>query len=129
MDAPVSHMPAVQLRRHPRVKVSAPFPCSFARVGLKKWLAAERDGLGIVYDLSPKGARVMTQAAIHPGDRIAISLHLPNQASPMFVDLAIVRWGKDQTFGVEFDQCSHVADMRLRKYLQQASRHALPSAS
>jgi hypothetical protein len=61
----------------------------------------------------------MTEAVITPGDRIAISLRLPQQASATFVELATVRWGKNQTFGVEFGDLSPVADMRLRKFLSR----------
>lgn len=113
-----------QLRKYPRVRVSAPFPCSFTRIGLKKWLAVERGGLGVVFDVSTKGARVMTEAAITPGDHIAISLRLPNQVSSMFVELATVRWGKEQTYGVEFEDLSPIADMRLRKFLTRLSKSA-----
>ena len=113
-----------QLRRHSRLRVSAPFPCSFARVGLKKWLTPDRNGLGIVYDVSPKGVRVMTEAPINPGDQIAMSLRLPNQVSSMFVESATVRWGKDQTFGVEFEDLSPVAEMRLRKFLTRIAKPA-----
>jgi hypothetical protein len=127
-STPARGQAATQLRKHPRTRVSAPFPCSFARIGLKKWFAAERGGLGVVYDVSTKGARVMTEAAITPGDHIAISLRLPNQASSMFVDLATVRWGKEQTYGVEFEDLSPVADMRLRKFLTRLSKSA-PSLS
>ena len=117
---------AIQLRKHPRLRVLAPFSCSFARVGLKKWRAVERGGLGVVYDVSPKGARVMTEAVITPGDQIAISLRLPNQVSPMFVELATVRWGKEKTYGVEFENLSSVAGMRLQKFL---NHHATPVPS
>ncbi|HSA62535.1 MAG TPA: PilZ domain-containing protein [Nitrospiraceae bacterium] len=120
---------ATQLRRFPRVRVSAPFPCSFARIGLKKWLAVERAGVGIVYDVSTKGARVMTEAVITPGDQIAISLRLPNQVSSMFVELATVRWGKEQTYGVEFEALSPIAGMRLQKFLNRQSNSVpIPSA-
>jgi c-di-GMP-binding flagellar brake protein YcgR len=115
---------ATQLRKHPRVRVSAPFPCSFARVGLKKWLAVERGGLGVVYDVSMHGARVMTETAINPGDQIAISLRLPNQAASMFVELATVRWGKEQTYGLEFEDLSPIADMRLQKFMNCQSKSA-----
>jgi hypothetical protein len=129
MEYRVTHGQAVtQSRRHPRVRVSAPFPFSFARVGLKKWLSPERSGVGVVYDVSRKGARVMTEAAMHPGDQLAIRLHLPNQIPCMLVERAVVRWGKDQTYGVEFHRYSSVADMRLRKFLQQASI-AVPASS
>jgi hypothetical protein len=95
-------------------------------VGLKKWLSVERYGLGVIFDLSPRGARVMTEVAINPGDHIAISLRLPNQTSAMLVEEATVRWGNNQTYGVEFNRFSTVADMRLRKFLHQAST---PSSS
>ncbi len=130
MSSTLEHGRAIgQLRRHSRVRVSAPFPCSFARIGLKKWLTVERGGLGVVYDVSAKGARVMTEAAIVPGDQIAISLRLPNQVSSMFVELATVRWSREQTYGVEFDDLSPVADMRLKKFMNRLSKSAPKSAA
>ena len=104
-----------------RVRVPAPFPCSYARVGLKKWLTPERKGLGIVYDVSEKGARLMSEATFGPGDQVALSLSLPNQAASTFVDVAIVRWGQDHTFGLEFATLSQVAAMRLRKFVDRQS--------
>jgi hypothetical protein len=55
------------------------------------------------------------------GDQLAISLSLPNQAASTFVDVAIVRWGQDQTFGLEFETLSQVASMRLRKFVDRQS--------
>lgn len=46
---------ATELRRYPRIRVQAPFACSFARLGLQRWAAAERSGLGVVLDVSLKG--------------------------------------------------------------------------
>lgn len=109
-------------RRSLRLRVPAPFPCSFALVGLKKWLTSERQGVGVVYDVSEQGARVMTEAAIHPGDHLAIDLRLPNQLSSMFVDLATVRWGKNQTYGLQFEGLSAVAGMRLKKFLMRLAK-------
>jgi len=121
-NRPLAHgMTFPQSRKHTRIRMSTPFPCSFTRVGLNKWLAVERDGLGVVYDVSGSGARLMTEAGITPGDQIAISLRLPRQAASLFVELATVRWEKNQTYGVEFDDLSPVADMRLRKFLARLS--------
>ena len=36
----------VELRRYPRYRVSAPFPCAFSLLGLKRWTAVDRNGLG-----------------------------------------------------------------------------------
>ncbi len=116
----VSGQSAPQLRKYPRVRVSAPFPCSLARVGLLRKGAVEQ-GLGIVYDVSTKGARVMTEAVITPGDRIAMSLRLPNQAASMFVETATVRWGKEQTYGVEFERLSPSDNKHLETFMNHQS--------
>ena len=109
-----------QLRKYPRVRVAAPFPCSLARVGLLRKGVVEQ-GLGIVYDVSAKGARVMTEAVITPGDRIAMSLRLPNQAASMFVETATVRWGKEQTYGVEFERLSPNDNKYLETFMNHQS--------
>ena len=119
---------APQLRKHPRVRVSAPFPCSLARVGLQRRGAVEQ-GLGIVYDVSAKGARFMTEAVITPGDRIAMRMRLPNQASSMFIETATVRWGKEQTYGVEFDGLSPHDNKHLQTFMNHQARPVQPLAN
>ena len=107
------------LRRHPRLRVQAPFACSFARIGLQRWSAAERTGLGVVLDVSLQGARVMSPVSMNPGDQLAVSLRLPDQPAMMNVD-ATVRWGNQHTFGLEFAAVSQPAETRLRKFLSRA---------
>lgn len=108
-----------ELRRHPRIRVPVPFACSFARIGLQRWLAAERGGLGVVLDVSLNGARVMSSASMNLGDQLTISLRLPDQTTTMNVD-ATVRWGNRHTFGLEFTAISQPAETRLRKFLSRA---------
>jgi hypothetical protein len=112
------------LRRHPRVRISAPFPCSFVLVGLNRRHVVKQGDVGIVYDVSTKGARMMTEAVISPGDRIEISLRLPHHASPTVIEHATVRWGRAQTYGVEFEGLSLVADSRLQKFMARAAKLA-----
>ena len=119
---------ASQMRKHPRIRVAAPFPCLFARVKMNKRLSVGCGDLGVVYDVSTKGARVMTEAVIAPGDQLTISLRLPKQTSSMFVELATVRWSKGQTYGVEFEALSFLADMRLQKYINRQSKVVPPPA-
>lgn len=106
-------------RRHPRLRIPAPFACSFARIGLQRWLAAERAGLGVVLDVSLSGARVMSPASLNPGDQLVVSLRMPDQTATMNVD-ATVRWGNRHTFGLEFSALSQRAETRLRKFLSRA---------
>ena len=110
-----------QLRKHPRVRVSAPFPCSLARVGLAKKGVIDQ-GLGIIYDVSTKGARVMTEAVITPGDRIAMQLRLPDQAASMVIEAATVRWGREQTYGVEFEKLSPIDNKHIQIFMTHQSQ-------
>src|SRR5262245_52819882 len=105
-----------ELRRYPRLRVPAPFACAFSRLGLQRWTSADRSGLGVVLDVSLGGAKVMSMTAMRPGDRLAVSLRLPDQVTAMQVD-ALVRWGNDQLFGLEFVSISQSAESRLKKFL------------
>lgn len=116
---------STDLRQHPRVRVPIPFTCSFSRLGMTKWLMRGSAGLGVVFDVSMKGARLVTESAIQPGDRMSISLRLPNQISPMNVDVATVRWEREHTFGLEFLSLSSAAEWRLRKFLSLIPKPAL----
>ncbi|WP_455379666.1 PilZ domain-containing protein [Petrachloros mirabilis] len=112
--------PTGDLRSCPRVRVAAPFACAFSRLGLNRWTSAERGGLGVVLDVSMKGAKVMSVIAMKPGDHLVVSLRLPDQTGSMNVD-ATVRWEKDNMFGVEFASISQSSESRLKKFLSRTA--------
>lgn len=85
-------------------------------MGLARWSAQEKTGCGVVFDVSAKGARVMSSVSVSPGDQLAVSLRLPHQPAAMNVN-ATVRWRNEHVFGLEFGTISHVAEMRLQKFL------------
>jgi hypothetical protein len=73
--------------------------------------------LGVVYDLSIRGARVSTEAEIRPGDEVTLRLRLPKQIESADIAVAKVRWAKDQFFGLAFMEVSPAAQNRLKKYV------------
>jgi hypothetical protein len=101
-----------------RHRSSAPFPA----LGLAKWLGRGGEGIGVVFDVSMRGAKVMSEAGIQRGDRVSVTLALPNQVSPMTVEEATVRWEREQVYGLEFVDLSPVAEMRLRKFITIATK-------
>lgn len=115
---------AVDLRRYPRHRVSAPFPCAFALLGLKRWTAVDRNGLGVVLDVSLKGAKVMSTAAMTPGDHLAVSFRIPDQMMAMQLD-ATVKWINDQLIGLEFVSMPLSVETRLKKFLARSSQPCL----
>jgi hypothetical protein len=80
--------------------------------------------LGVVYDISIRGARVSTQAEIKPGDEVSLSLRLPKQIKPADIAIATVKWAKDQFFGLAFTELSPAARNRLKKYVAVVSTTA-----
>ncbi|HKT36045.1 MAG TPA: PilZ domain-containing protein [Nitrospira sp.] len=117
----------MDLRRYPRHRISAPFPCAFSLLGLKRWTAVDRNGLGVVLDVSLKGAKVMSTAAMNPGDHLAVSFRMPDQVAAMQLD-ATVKWITDQLFGLEFVSLPLSAETRLKKFLARSSSPASPAA-
>lgn len=111
----------VELRQYPRVRVPAPFACSFSRLGFTQWFVGEPRGLVVVFDVTMKGARVLGETEIKPGDRITLNLRLPSQQLPMRVEVARVRWVRDQLFGLEFTRLSPTQEWRLWKFIEPFS--------
>lgn len=106
-----------RFRRHPRVRISAPFVCALSRCQSRRWLRRPSIDLGVVYDLSVRGARVSTEAEMRPGDEVTVSLRLPKQIKSADIAVATVQWTKDQFFGLAFTELSSAARNRLEKYV------------
>jgi hypothetical protein len=121
MAKPEQGQAAVELRRYPRHRVSAPFPCAFSLLGLKRWTAPDRSGLGVVLDVSLRGAKVMSTAAMNPGDHLAVSFRMPDQGTVMQLD-ATVKWINDQLIGLEFQSMPIAVETRLKKFLARSSQ-------
>lgn len=111
-----------RFRRHPRVRIETPFACALSRVRSRRWLRKAPTNLGLVYDLSVRGARVSTEAPFKPGDEVTVSLRLPKQIRSAEIAVATVRWTRDQFYGLAFRRLSLDAHDRLKKFVTIASR-------
>lgn len=109
-------------RRYPRVRVPTPFVCSLARLEARGWFRKSSEAVGVVYDVSLRGVRVSTEAAIKPGDQVSLTLRLPKQAAPAEIAVATVRWTKDQVYGLAFQKLSQSAHNRLNKFMTIMTR-------
>src|ERR1022692_1474234 len=113
-----------RFRQHPRVRISAPFVCALSRCQSRRWLRSPGIDLGMVYDLSIRGARVSTEAEVRTGDKVTLSLRLPKQIKPADIAVATVQWTKDQFFGLAFTELSPAAQNRLKTYVAIVSTTA-----
>ncbi len=110
-----------RFRRHPRVRIATPFSCALSSLKPRHWLRKPTVNLGVVYDLSLRGARVSTCAVVRPGDEVRVSLRLPKQIRSADISLATVRWVKDQFVGLAFTRLSASSYGRLKKYVAIAT--------
>ena len=77
-------------------------------------------GEGIVIDLSKRGWKatvVISSQSVRPGTYLKLRLYLPDQAAPIDVDWAAVRWAKGQEFGLEFLMMGWEEEERLRRFV------------
>jgi PilZ domain len=106
-----------KFRRYPRVRIPTPFVCSLAPVQSQGWFRKPNKNVGVVYDLSLRGVRMSTEAAMKPGDQVSLTLRLPKQLAPAEITVATVRWVKDQIYGLAFRKLSQTSLNRLNKYM------------
>ena len=59
-------------------------------------------GEGTLFDLSATGCRMQSNVALTPGSYLALHIEAPDTESPLAVEISIVRWHKDNQFGIEF---------------------------
>jgi hypothetical protein len=102
MDESNSKDNVVELRKHPRFRMSLPVVLSFSRSEVSVSFRGDQQGAGTVVDLSTKGCKVLSPAHVQPGDRLLLILRVPRQAAPLRIDQASVRWVEDGSFGLEW---------------------------
>jgi hypothetical protein len=59
-------------------------------------------GEGTLFDLSAAGCRMQSNVALKPGSYLALHIETPCGETPVAVEVSIVRWHKDNQFGIEF---------------------------
>ena len=76
-----------------------------------------REGIGVVRNLSLRGALIETHALMKANDQLTLHLTLPNQADELEIQGAVVRWVRDREVGVEFLKLNRKTSQALMRYL------------
>ena len=77
-------------------------------------------GIGQITDLSPGGARIASKSLPPRGTYLGLSIYVPDQESPLKVELAPVRWAQGGHFGVEFIRVAEDDQQRIRQLIRSA---------
>ena|SRR3712207_368616 len=92
-----------QLRSTPRSR--AEYPVVFA--------GAPFVGEGRLNDLSTGGCSIISRRTALTGSYIKLSILIPAQPAPLFIELGRIRWVLDEAFGVEFIRLPAIASQSL----------------
>lgn len=79
---------------------------------------ARGQGDGMLMNLSLQGCQIKGAAPFASGTRLRLQLWLPDQAQPVKVERAAIRWVKDDRFGVSFLEVAPDARARLEQVFQ-----------
>ena len=71
----------------------------------------------MVMNLSPKGCMVESEAAVKVAEAMSLIILLPDQTPPTTVDLAVVRWVKNDALGLEFISMGANEAARILEFL------------
>ncbi|MDR4481366.1 MAG: PilZ domain-containing protein [Nitrospira sp.] len=76
-------------------------------------------GQGTLINLSGPGCAVETTLPVRPGDYLELHVMAPDQARPLTVGLAKVRWATEQKAGIEFIRVRQDEQNRLQRLIGQ----------
>jgi hypothetical protein len=107
-------------RQCPRVRISTPFSCSLSLLGTRWWFRKPVNDVGLVYDLSPHGVCVSTEASIKPGEQVLLTLRMTKGTPPAEVAVATVCWTNYQFYGLAFRRISESSLKQLTEYMNTA---------
>ena len=98
----------MERRKHPRYR----FLCEILFPGKEESVA------GTVTDLSMGGCKVGSPTPVDTGTYIEMRIYIMDAPEfPLKVDQAVVRWAKEQEFGVEFISMRPEEEERLRRFV------------
>ncbi|MBU6480801.1 MAG: PilZ domain-containing protein [Nitrospirae bacterium] len=78
------------------------------------------EGEATILDLSTGGCQATSVTEVQVGTVLRLSLFLQDQQWPVRIDGAIVRWVKDNSFGLEFTDIRSAQRERIRAIIMKA---------
>jgi hypothetical protein len=105
----------MEQRKHARVRVE--YVISFSGDRIR--------GEGVVLDLSVAGCRARSPVAVDEGEFFGVLMDVPRYETPLYVELAVVRWAHGQEFGMEFIRMEP-SDQKLHELIRQIEAARAP---
>jgi hypothetical protein len=84
------------MEQRKNIRFPVKFRSSFSSVGMV-------GGEGSIVDLSTRGCRVESSIDVQPGASLEVQIKATEHRPPIKIQAAIVRWSREQQFGLEFE--------------------------
>ncbi len=108
----------MESRQSPRFPVHCPIAYAGGNVA----------GVGIVSNLSTGGCKIGSSTHVDTGANLELRIYITGAPEfPMKVDQAVVRWAKEQEFGLEFISTWPEEQARLRRFVATLETSPSPS--
>ena len=75
------------------------------------------DGIGVVRNLSLRGACIETHVSLAADDQVTLYLTLPDRPEELEIKTVVVRWVRNRQIGVEFLKLERSTSQHLMRYL------------
>lgn len=75
-------------------------------------------GQGMVINLSVPGCAIETDLPVQPGEYLELLVMAPDEARPLTVELAKVRWATQHKVGIEFIRVRRDDQSRIQRLIQ-----------
>jgi hypothetical protein len=80
------------------------------------------ESFGTILNLSEGGCCVLTDSQVYAGIQLTLDLHVPEEASPIHIEKAAVRWNRGPELGVGFITVAPPHQERLGQLLARFKR-------
>jgi hypothetical protein len=105
----VMGMKTVDRRATPRLRVQ--FRTTFSS-------SMNKEGMGVMLDLSSGGCRVESPVPVEPGVLLELRIYAPNVEWPLMIEAANVQWVSGRTFGLAFFRITEAEQERLGQVIE-----------
>ncbi len=85
-------------------------------------------GQGTVINLSLPGCAIETDLPVQPGDYLELRVMAPDQARPLTVGLAKVRWATQEKVGIEFIRVRQDDQGRIQRLISRLLDESMVNA-
>ncbi len=105
----------MEKRKDPRFPVQWPLSFSHSQISFR---GIQINGSGKASDISARGCKLESDTTVDTGTYLEVRIQILDEGSPVEIDLAVVRWSRNEAFGLEFINMRPEEQERLQRYVK-----------